>query len=210
MEQKPTLINFILIGTLFLFFAVILLSTICFYATTQKDFFFQTLQVLSALAAVGSTLDSIRLFVRLRRTTFRDRQGIATVSISILDSAILTAFTIASVMGYIPPSHFPWILPVAILAIPLVLKIGHEPLNEKETSAIIQFFFGAIFAGALTWGQIALIEHFDTWLFLRIGFIPIPVLGITVVLSALFSAFCILVTACAIVFHTLRLSYSVK
>ena len=191
-------------------FVSLLVSAVCFYATDQKYFFSRALQVIAALLATAYAVDSIASFRRVTRAASRDRQSIAGISVNIMSFVLLAMVTAASLMGLISPRHLPWILPVTVIASPFILLIGHGPLMEKETVVTVQFLAGAIVAGALTWGQLALVEHFDTWLFLMVGFIPIPVLGITVLIAGVTSVFCVLVTICGAVFHIVRVAYRVS
>ncbi len=187
-----------------------LVSVICFYATNQKEFFFQMLQIILGLFVVISAYGVIEGLVNIARATSRDRESIYVVSNVILLLAFYAAFTFMSVNEFIPQWHFPWIVAVGFLIYSTILSMAHDSLIEEGTSAIKQFFFIALGSAALTWGQIALVDYLDTWVFLMIGPIPIPLLGITVVLTGLVGACCILLTVSAIVFHALRLAYSVE
>jgi len=205
-EQKLGRVTQVLAIILFI---ALFVSAVCFYATIQKFFFFRALQVIAAMFAIAFAIDSIAGFAALTRAASRDRNAIARLSTNILGFAFLALFVAASLMGFIPPRHLPWILPVTVIALPFLLVMGHGPLMERDTSAVFRFLVGALIAGGLTWGQLALVEHFDTWLFLKIGFIPVPLLGITVLITGVATVFCVLVTTCAVVFHTLRVAYHV-
>lgn len=168
------------------------------------------IQIVLGLLTIIGAIDCVSVPMRVARMESRDRETIGQLSTTIMVFPITAAFTALSFTDYIPQWHFPWIFLAGFLTISFVLNLALQAVIDGEPAGILKFVLIAISSALLTAGQIALAEYFDTWLILVVRSIPIPVLGLTVALSALTSVYCFLVTIYGALFHALRLAYSVK
>jgi uncharacterized protein (DUF983 family) len=206
-KEAPVSFRFLWVVLIVLLFG----ASIGFYATQWKSHCLYTLRLVSLGLPISLFFDSIWSLVVLGRTSDRNRELLSGASSTIASIVPFATIAVLVWLGLLPPTSWPWILPIAVIVLPFLLTAAHRILLKPESSDFIfKHVAIAVVCAGLTWLQIMLANHFDTWLFIVIGFVPIPLLGVTTLITLVASLFSATILFSAGIFYPLRMAYGIR
>ncbi len=186
----------------FICLSLVLVGVVGFFAGDRNGVFSKLLLITIPLLIAWGIYDLIGGLLGLRHQRCREHLARAIVATYWIGMLSATGFMAWS--GRFSPGVLAWLLPVEVLVIPYLLAILHGPLREGKLRDVLWYALIGLVAGAATYAQIALIQHLDTWVVVRVGALPVPLLGLTVAVSGIIAAYCGFITLFALVFHALR------
>lgn len=186
-------------------------ASIGFYATQWKSHCLVVLRLVSLAIPASLLLDSVWSLVRVGISPHRSRELLSGASSTMAGILPFGAISVLVWFNRLPPPSWPWILPLAVVVLPFLLTAAHRTVLESGSSGAILKHVGiAVVCAGLTWAQLMLVQRLDTWLFVVIGIIPVPLLGVTTLLTLAASVFSATVLFSAGVFHPLRAAYGIR
>ena len=193
--MNPTLRRLLLVVNWALMIAL-LLSTAIFYAEHKfRPSMERFLGVLSLAIISVMLIDLTLAALRANRTASLTDSSRVAMSLNIVYVVAVVAVVLLA-----PTYHLPWALVLAYVFFPWTFdRLGGQVLT-MDTKALRELLTAGAICGALTWGQLLLAQHYKTWLFMKIGVFPVPLLAITVFLT----------TAVAVVSALLALIYMIS
>ena len=203
--QKEGLTRQIVRRAVGLLFVMIVLAPIGYYLTPWKHLCFRIMLLLCLLLPVGLVLEAPWAIIGVKRMESPCRRDILQISIGIVWAGLLAAFNSLFFLHVIPMRHLPWCLPLGFLAVLFAGLLGHGRIwDERNSVSVFALLATVVGSATLTWVQALLVIHLDTWLFLNISGLPIPLLGITIIATGLVTLYSMDAILCAGIFHTLR------
>jgi hypothetical protein len=103
-------------------------------------------------------------------------------SVGIIQLLLLAPAIYVSSTGILPRGHLLWMLPLWAISHQLTL-IAHQVVALRGIAALGRASIFLAIAGGLTIGQVLLVDEGSLWVSFRLGPVPIPLVGITFIVS---------------------------
>lgn len=156
--------------------------------TDHKLLSYYLLLVIAAIFPLDNIIRFILVYLKLiNKQEYQKAEFAMSMARLAVNGIVLAVLWLLYFLKIIPPQHVPWILFISLFATTFLVEISVIELRKQRSYALLKYFVITICGTALVWLQIIIVDHFDTWLIILIGVIPIPVLGITMGITAIAS-----------------------